>query len=607
MIFNIGLIFKFLFLFLFSFFLPGFIISQLFESNLLFPSSFIISTVILFEVIFLLQIFSIPITLYSILSFLTFINLVLGIIFLRKKGKNLFIPVYPSFIIKKNSSLIILYFIFFVFIFIRLWNAPLFGPDTRFRWNFLAERIFKLKNFSFYPPYKPEHFKNYFYPDSIPPLVSFSYLYVYLIVGTPLKSLTSILIIIQIISILITIYSLTEKLFGQKTALINQLTLFSTPFLFLFTFIGQEAGYLTLSLISTLYFIYCNKEKNTSILLSAISTSLGILSREYGWLFLFSGILTCSVLKLNLKKIMLYVLITFLFSFPWYLRTWIFTGNPFYSVPIGNLFKVNPVIAGILTTYKEILPSGLPLIKVFINYTFILTFLGIPGIILYFRNKGDLLLLNIILIFALWFFSTRYTVAQFLSLRILLPAIIFLSIGCAGFITYLKDNYGKKVYITILIFLIISYFRSLPIIIFYPYTPSKIQLKKCIQYLFFQKLENIGPEKFLSDLLNRSELSISRILTDNAYIHSAFVDSQFEIIPVWSPEVYFIFNSSLSENEINEKLKKLKINAVLYTNKNLNNIFLNKFPFFDTYVKNWQIIIQNEFFTLYFSDFDYKR
>ncbi|MCS7181420.1 MAG: hypothetical protein NZ891_08760, partial [bacterium] len=59
--------------------------------------------------------------------------------------------------------------------------------------------------------------------------------------------------------------------------------------------------------------------------------------------------------------------------------------------------------------------------------------------------------------------------------------------------------------------------------------------------------------------------------------------------------------------EINEKLKKLKINAVLYTNKNLNNIFLNKFPFFDTYVKNWQIIIQNEFFTLYFSDFDYKR
>jgi Na+/melibiose symporter-like transporter len=100
-------------------------------------------------------------------------------------------------------------------------------------------------------------------------MVSFSYFYIYCITETTLKSLTSILILIQILSIFIITQRFTEKLFDRETSIINQLLLISVPFIFFFVFIGQESGYITLSIISTIYFIYISQENMDGLLLSA--------------------------------------------------------------------------------------------------------------------------------------------------------------------------------------------------------------------------------------------------------------------------------------------------------------------------------------------------
>ena len=495
------------------------------------------------------------------------------------------------------------YFIFFFLIFVRLWKAPLLGPDVNFRWHFLAERILKMKNFSYYPPFTPEHFKIYFYPDSIPPMVSFSYFYIYCVAGNVLKSLTSILILIQLLSIFVISWYFSENLFDKETSIINQLLLLSMPFVFFFIFIGQEVGYITLSIISTIYFIYVSQKENkvSYSVVSSFATSLGILSREYGWAFVICGILTFLILKSDIKKIIFYLLGVFILSFPWYLRTWILTGNPFYSLPI-KFFYFNPIIGGILKTYEKILIINLEKLKYFLNFLFRYAFIpiitGFVGSILFFKNKGMIILVNTFLISFLWFHSIKYTVTQIFSIRVLLPGIIFLSICGAGFISWLKKK-KKGIYITFIVFIILLCLRSIPFVIFYPTHPSQIPNKEWFKYLFSYKIENVGDEIFLPEILNNLKVPVSRILSDNAYAHSILVDSKFEIVPVWSPEVFFIFNNSLSSNEIRKKLKEININAVLYYPKSLNNLYLNQFYFFSKDRENWQIIFQNDFLIIY--------
>ena len=597
----INLIFRVLFLIPFGFFFSGFLISNIVEISDFFVSSFIISSVLIFEIVFYFQILHIPIDFYSVLISLILINSSLCIFLILAKKKFYFPFKFPSF--KKIFFNYLPYFIFFSIIFIRLWNAPLLGPDVNFRWNFLAERILKMKNFSYYPPFAPEHFKFYFYPDSIPPMVSFSYFYIYCITGTTLKSLTSILILIQILSIFIITQRFTEKLFDRETSIINQLLLISVPFIFFFVFIGQESGYITLSIISTIYFIYISQkeEKISYAICAGFATSLGILSREYGWAFIICGIITFLILKSNLKKIISYLIVVFILSFPWYLRTWILTGNPFYSLPI-KFFDFNPVIGGILKTYEKIFALNYKKLKYFFlfifEYSLIPIITGLLGSILFFKNKGMIILINTFIISILWIYSIKYTVSQILSVRVLMPGIILLSITGAGFISWVKKK-NREIYKFCILILIFFCLRSIPFIIFYPTHPSKIPYKNWFKYLFCQKILNEGDEIFLPQILNNIKVPVSRILSDNAYAHSVLVDSKFEIVPVWSPEVYFIFENSLSGNEIRKKLKKLNINAVLYYPKNLNNLFLNQFYFFSEDRKNWQIIFKNDFLIIY--------
>ena len=37
------------------------------------------------------------------------------------------------------------------------------------------------------------------------------------------------------------------------------------------------------------------------------------------------------------------------------------------------------------------------------------------------------------------------------------------------------------------------------------------------------------------------------MLTDNAYLHAALIDKGIEVVPVWSPEVRFLFTASADE------------------------------------------------------------
>jgi hypothetical protein len=82
-----------------------------------------------------------------------------------------------------------------------------------------------------------------------------------------------------------------------------------------------------------------------------------------------------------------------------------------------------------------------------------------------------------------------------------------------------------------------------------------------------------------------------RVLSDSAYLHAALVDTGIEVVPVWSPEVRFIFSSSPEESE--RQLRSLRIGSVVCYPLTMNMAYLTSAsPFYASLPERWRGLAQ---------------
>jgi hypothetical protein len=97
--------------------------------------------------------------------------------------------------------------------------------------------------------------------------------------------------------------------------------------------------------------------------------------------------------------------------------------------------------------------------------------------------------------------------------------------------------------------------------------------------------EGVAP--FLATVLPRG----TRILTENAGAHSmvTLAGDEYDLVPVWSPEVAFLFDRSLGIREQRRRLREHRITAVLVYTASANTVFcmLNS-PFYAQDFGNWK-------------------
>jgi hypothetical protein len=80
-----------------------------------------------------------------------------------------------------------------------------------------------------------------------------------------------------------------------------------------------------------------------------------------------------------------------------------------------------------------------------------------------------------------------------------------------------------------------------------------------------------------------------RVLSDSAYLHAALIDTGIEVVPVWSPEVHFIFSSPPEESE--QRLAALHIGSVVLFPQSLNGAFLAAAsPFYAALPQRWRVL-----------------
>lgn len=339
----------------FGFFLPGFAVSMLLKSPARLLSSFIISSLILFYCIFWLGLFHIPIRFAAVMAILLPASIVLFFLIRRQIAAE---SKTTNFSLKQMRLLKWVQwspvFLTGIIMFLRSVMQPLSAWDTTFRWNFLALKLFELGRFDFYPPFKPEDFEIYFYPDGIPPMISFSYYWLYEVFGEANPMITGFYVTLQLGLIYVLSYKTASQLFSRSAGFFSVAILASSTLFFWSVLMGQETGMTALSLAATVYFLSSavTGENNFRIMiLGGCASALGALSREYGCVFIFCGILVCLWKRQRLRSIMVFVGVALILSMPWYVRNWIVCSNPFYNNPVGRLFAVNSVHAAIMRSY----------------------------------------------------------------------------------------------------------------------------------------------------------------------------------------------------------------------------------------------------------------
>jgi hypothetical protein len=574
-------------------FLPGFFIARLWRDNLPGPSAFVISLPILFHSIFWLGVFHVSITLWSVLPILLAVTAAAAWAQRRLAAPVAAVPTppwtRPERILLASTGLVALVLVVYS------GNSPLMGSDAPFRWDFLAQRILSTGKFSFYPPLTPADFRSYFFVDGIPPMVSFTNWWLYASAGRYLPVLICVFVAAQFVCALAFTYGAAAALFSRRAGVVAAAILASSPLFFRAVVLGQETGLTALAIAAMFYFLVTARESREipAMVSAGLAAGLCALSREYGWIALVASVIALLWRRQPWKQVVVFGGVTAVVAGPWYVRNWVVAGNPFYSLRFAG-FAVNPIHDSILQFYKATLGVGRWSASNWVSVSLLIltlalfpTLAGIPGGVKHFRRHGYLLA-GALLVVAVWILSIGYTSGGVeISTRVLSPALVLLSIAGGGM---LEPLWGRARWgMAMLIALVACQLWNAAQGMYFPNSPLSIGSGQWVQSAFPRIL---GPAEFqMRDQLVKL-LPPGRVLTDSAYLHAALVDSSVEVVPVWSPEVRFLFSSPPEEAE--RQLQALHIASIVCYPQTLNMAYLvSASPLYGALPERWKAVAQS--------------
>jgi len=578
-------------LLLLGLFAPGFFIARSLHQKPWWPCAFAFSLLVLFHVVFWLGICGVPISVWTVLPCL--LAACAGAAWWMRRTAPPPEPASPKAAWTTGErALLALSGLASAAMLAPCVISPLIGFDTLFRWDFLAQRLLYLGRFDFYPPLAAADFRTYFFVDGIPPLVSFGHWWLYASAGRYMPQLIWVFAAAQWACTLAFVYSTAAALFSRRAGVLAVAALAACPLFFLSAVLGQETGLTSLSIAAMLYFIVTARQPGDmrAMVSAGLAAALCALCREYGWMALVAGGIALLWRRQPLKQVLVFAAVAVSLAAPWYARTWILTGNPFYSLRFGG-FAVNPIHDAILQYYRSVLAPGQwsgGSLLVFGSFLLLQAPLqivaGIPGACTQLRRRGYLLA-TVLIGTAVWLEAAGYTsdgVGQ--SIRVLGPVMVVLSIAAAGFLE--RWSSSPRALAAIAAAILLCQLWAAAGAALYPRSPRDVPFNQWARFAYRPVPDSL--EYLMSDQLAALLAPGSRVLSDSANLHAALVDKGIDVVPVWSPEVRFIFTAPPGESE--QRLRAAGIATVAYYPQSLNTRFLAAAsPFYASLPQRWRI------------------
>lgn len=587
---------------------PGYLVARALRSPVTWEIAFPMSALLLAVIVIAYALLGIPIRFGYVLSADVLVSLISFVAWFRRKPEGGARLVNRANRTLQNPSRVfvvlcaVLIGLVLLGLALRTALYPLSGPDTVFRWDVLPRLMVEQQNLSYYPPVTAEDFQKYTWPESFPPLAVTCYWWLYAAWGSACPRMTSVVIFLQTASCFAIVFHAARSLFGSAGGVLALIVLSSSAFFLHGLAIGQENGYTALSYAGQLLFAFAaiREPRASLIVLAGLFGGLGALSREYGPLLLLSGFAVLACHRETRRYLPLFCLVSAIIGVPWYIRNWVFTGNPVYSLDVGLGFPVNTVFAGILAAYHKYLkwdsyPAAVWLEagkELLIGAPLALV-VGVPGLVAAGRN-GIALGISVGASFFLWFLSIPHTSGGMVyTWRVLTPAWVALSIaaGAFGFVLVRATKRWKRlIQAGGALLVVICGVYAVLCCWSQPFTPSEI--KNAVFNTRKDPLESYRVQLALAQKLEESNLPAVGVLTDDNSLAIALQrNTRFRPVLIYSPEVAFVFNPYFNADDAMRRLVEKGIRLVSISPHSFNNDYLFKFPFYRDGTKNWLLIL----------------
>lgn len=488
---------------------------------------------------------------------------------------------------------------------LRLVLDPLSGWDVHFRWDFLAQQILRQGGLDFYPAKDAEDFLHYAWCDGISPLVSSLYVWSYLSLGRIEDGATSPVVLLQII----TVFSLTWKIAALRTnrvgAILACALLCTSPVLLWSISIGQETGLTAIAALAVLYFSerYRRSPDAGWIVWGGVAAGCGALAREYGLAYIALGIVLFYWRHAKARELLHLSLVAAIVALPWYLRNWIHVGNPLFPHEIGGLFPSNPV----LLAYNRAVDAAngisqapgvtLPLLA---RYFFWCG--GLPVVVGLIAGLRDLRetraeLLVMLTVTGLWLWSIHLTSGGYLySLRVLSPCIALGAVlgGCLMIPFARRFPYVVTIGMTVLAFDAGARSLYLPV----DSNPPWWRLRPSAWLDFGTNRTKWRESPYWAEIASAAEGR--KTLVSDASVHAFLCKQGAKAVPLFSPEVRFLFSAEGDTAKQSEQLRAAGYRFVLITRKNnIQDVLLSSSRYFYTLENEAHPVVTTPLFKLY--------
>ena len=448
-----------------------------------------------------------------------------------------------------------LYLVFWAIVFYRLACQPLTGPDVYFRWSYLAEQMLRFGSLDFYPPRSGEDFLKYFWAESIPPGVASLYTWAYGCGGNKFALWTSPVVALQLISLHELIWRLAHRWGGEIVARRAVLLAAACPLLTWSMLIGQETGMTALSVTGMVWCLQNAGERGgwRWTILAAISAIVAASTREYGPAFAIVGILPFLFMRTLRSHALLFSAVSLPLVLAWPLRVWLLTGNPFFSLDVAGLFPTNPVFVQWTEMFHHPVANTFSSLESWRSLARYLTLWALPSLLgliavvfLVARGLKESRLIAVFVATAcmLWALSVPHTAGGlFYSLRVLSPAFALLVVTASYSLTLLQRNAIARQIVVVGVAIVLL--EALPKTLVLPENPYRIGIKDWSHAGDGSQFKAAEPQimtmiKLLPSFAKR------KLLTDVAGLPRSLPALGIDAVPLWSPDVAWLFDSALS-------------------------------------------------------------
>lgn len=446
-----------------------------------------------------------------------------------------------------------LYVIFWATVLWRLGTQPLSGPDVSFRWGWLAEQIVRLGTLDFYPPRTAADFSAYAWPESIPPGIAALHAWAWLCGGSLRQLWLAPVVLLQLLALHEFIWRLAFSWGGEAAARRAVLAAAATPLLTWATLIGQETGLTALS-VCGLFFALLRWLKTGAaawLVLAALAAVAGAGAREYGLAFPLLGLGLLALQRASYADLLRFAAIALPLSALWPLRTWVLTGNPFFTLNVAGLFPTNAVFAAWSAQFHTASRHALFTLEAWqqlARYGVLFAPLALAGIVALALHahrglrEARWCAVCVIVSAALWLASVGFTAGGlFYSLRVLSPAVALLS-AFTGYAILAADTPVRRVAD---ILLAVTLLATLPSTLTLPENAYHTSPRDWpVTAARFNRLTADDAAQ-LATALQRLP-GHERVLTDFAGLSPLLAGTSIVTVPFWSPEAAWLFDPATS-------------------------------------------------------------